>query len=276
MNAPASLLPLVRRLLRGVAIVPDLPTALRLKKENPVLQFATMAGEFISTAGVVFGGSAQSQTESLLGRKLLIGETAAELSRLENEAAALHAKSRANARPASPPRWMRWKSSRRRHQAAHVSQSGSAAQIVLLDHELRAAEEKLRQLQSERTTLEQQTTFADERVAQLEQEFAALTSNVNEEQARQVRRGRRERAGAPARSGNVGVAPIVAPRGRDRAATPRKSAQPTPADGRTRGRIGRNDRRAPRRHRQLRAPSRIADDRNRRKRKPRSKRKARS
>ena len=184
-TAPLSLAPLVRRLLRGVAIVPDLPTALRLKKENPILQFATVAGEFVSAAGIVFGGSAQTQTESLLGRKLLIGETAAELARLQAEASAL-TQSREELRTLVAVVADELEESRRRHQAAHVSQSTSAAQIVLLDHELRAAEEKLRQLQAERTTLEQQTSFADERISQLEQEFATLTQNVNDEQARKI------------------------------------------------------------------------------------------
>ncbi|MEP6810752.1 MAG: AAA family ATPase, partial [Chthoniobacterales bacterium] len=49
----AALAPLVRRLLRGVALVPDLETAVRLKRQHQVLQFATLAGEFVSTAGVV-------------------------------------------------------------------------------------------------------------------------------------------------------------------------------------------------------------------------------
>ncbi len=85
LDAPPALAGLVRRLLRGVAIVRDLETALRLKREHSVLQFATVAGEFISTAGVVFGGSTATVTESLLGRKTLISETAAEVAVLEKE-----------------------------------------------------------------------------------------------------------------------------------------------------------------------------------------------
>ncbi len=184
-TAPPALAPVVRRLLRGVAIVSDLPTALRLKKENPVLQFATIAGEFISTAGVVFGGSTQSQTESLLGRKLLISETAAELSRLENEASA-RAQSREQLRGLAAVATGALEEARRQHQAAHLRQSSSAAQIVLLDHELRAADEKLRQLQNERATLDQQIRLADDRIAQFETEFEALTTNLREEQARQT------------------------------------------------------------------------------------------
>ena len=68
-DAPAALQPLVRRLLRGVVIVSHLEEALKLKRFHPVLQFATLAGEFISTAGIIFGGTTSSQTTSLLGRK---------------------------------------------------------------------------------------------------------------------------------------------------------------------------------------------------------------
>ncbi|MGI8437537.1 MAG: chromosome segregation protein SMC [Chthoniobacterales bacterium] len=184
-SAPVLLQPLVRRLLRGVAIVPDLPTALRLKKENPVLQFATLTGEFISSAGVIFGGSAVSQTESLLGRKLLMAETAAELSRLQSAVASLH-QQRDEMENVLVLASAEVENARHRHQAAHVSQSNSAAQILLLQHEAGAAAEKLRLLQTERTTLEQQINFADDRVAQLEEELVGLTNTANEQHSRKT------------------------------------------------------------------------------------------
>ncbi len=181
-KAPDALMPLVRRLLRGVAIVSDLETAIRLKRDNLVLQFTTLTGEFISTAGVIFGGTANSQTESLLGRKLLISETAVEISRLQTEAAAVHQR-REEMTGLVGAATESLAEARRGHQEAHVSQSNSTAQVLLLQHELRAAGEKLRQLQAERSTLEQQTGFANERVSQLEHEFIALTEAVAEEQS---------------------------------------------------------------------------------------------
>ena len=184
-TAPEALAPLVRRLLRGVAIVPDLTTALALKRTNPVLQFATVAGEFVSTAGVVFGGTANSQTESLLGRKILISETAAELARLQSEGRE-RARRQEELKSVAAIATTALEESRRRHQAAHLGQSSSAAQVLLLQHELRAADEKLRQLQGERATLEQQVGLANERVANLEEETTALTAAVREHQARKL------------------------------------------------------------------------------------------
>ncbi len=184
-TAPDAVAPLVRRLLRGVAIVSDLGTALRLKKENRVLQFATMAGEFVSTAGVVFGGATHNQTESMLGRKLLIGETEVELARLTAESATLQTR-REEVKGLLAMAVGALETARSQHQEAHVSHSSSAARMLLLQHELRATEEKLRLLQNERTTLEQQTTFADEKVAQLEAETASLSSALREQQTQQV------------------------------------------------------------------------------------------
>jgi chromosome segregation protein len=144
-SAPEHLAPLVRRLLRGVAIVPDLDTAVRLKSEHRVLQFATMAGEFVSTAGVVFGGTVSNQTESLLGRKTLISETAAEVARLEQELTFARAR-RDEVRASVESGTAELADARTRHQAAHVSHSNAAAQLMLLSRDVRAAEDRLRQL----------------------------------------------------------------------------------------------------------------------------------
>ncbi|MGI8821454.1 MAG: chromosome segregation protein SMC [Chthoniobacterales bacterium] len=181
-TAPAHFATLVRRLLRGVVLVPDLETALRLKREHAVLQFATIAGEFVSTAGVVFGGTASTAAESLLGRKALISETAAELSLLTGTLAETQAR-REEVKASVDAGRLELDETRARHQAAHLAQSHSAAQLLLLGHELRAAEDRLRQLQNERTTLEQQTGAADGRVGELEHEIGQLSTTLAEQQS---------------------------------------------------------------------------------------------
>src|SRR5947209_1221539 len=184
-SAPEALTPLVRRLLRGVVLVSDLDTAIHLKQQQPVLQFATLAGEFISTAGVIFGGSSNAQSESLLGRKAQIDETAQQLSDQQAALAILEQRLE-QLRTAVSSASAELEEARLRHQAAHLRQSNSAAQILLLSHQLRAAEEKLQQLQTERTTLEQQTTFADSHITQLDEELARLTSTIAEQQTQRT------------------------------------------------------------------------------------------
>src|SRR5439155_16791128 len=53
---PPSLEPLVRQLLGNVVIFSELQHALECKRHEPTLAMATLAGEFISTEGIVFGG----------------------------------------------------------------------------------------------------------------------------------------------------------------------------------------------------------------------------
>ena len=184
-TVPEALATLVRRLLRGVVIVQDLETAVRMKREHPVLQFTTLAGEFISTAGIVFGGSAAVAADSLLGRKSLISETAAEVARLTDELAATHAR-RDEMQGLAQKARTQLDEARVQHQAAHVGQSNSAAQLLLLGHELRAADNRVQQLQTERSTLEQQISVADQRIDELEQELALLSATADEQQGRRA------------------------------------------------------------------------------------------
>src|SRR5205823_5463521 len=68
-KAPDSLAPLVARLLHNVAIFRDLEAALSFKKHGSDCAAATLAGEFISAEGIVFGGSRDASADSLLERK---------------------------------------------------------------------------------------------------------------------------------------------------------------------------------------------------------------
>ena len=76
--------PLMNRLLRDVAIVEDLATALRLKMEHPALCFVTLNGEMLSAHGVIHGGAGKEEAASTLRRE-------AESRKLREEAGLLQA-----------------------------------------------------------------------------------------------------------------------------------------------------------------------------------------
>ena len=73
---------LIGRLLEGVAIVPDLETAFRLKKANPGLAFAARTGEFLGRDGVAHGGATGEASGSALMRR-------SQITTLEREVAGL-------------------------------------------------------------------------------------------------------------------------------------------------------------------------------------------
>jgi chromosome segregation protein len=118
---------------------------------------ATLAGEFISTEGIVFGGSSQVRAASLLERKAQIDDLAKEEVRLAQERDSLHA-GRDDAR--------------------------IALEIASrLQRELSEAERNIDTLRSEKNALEHQLAAADERVAQLEREVKTMRHQLEKEQA---------------------------------------------------------------------------------------------
>ncbi len=84
-DAPEALRPIVTSLLRDVAIVSDLATALELRKQGGHFQYATLGGEFVSADGIIFGGNTSAASESLLGRKAILTDLAKERDALETE-----------------------------------------------------------------------------------------------------------------------------------------------------------------------------------------------
>ena len=71
---------LASRLLKGVVIAENLEAAFRLKSANPELAVATLAGEFISSEGIVRGGqTGESGHQSTLARRAQIAQLDREL-----------------------------------------------------------------------------------------------------------------------------------------------------------------------------------------------------
>jgi len=182
--APRALEPLVRQLLNNVVIFSRLDDAIAAKKDEPTLAMATLDGEFISAAGIVFGGSATVKVDSLLERKARVAALEKELSQCEGQRDVIVQKrdqAKANVATASK----QVDDARSHHQSAHLSHSTSANKISLLQAEEKEAERRIDNYKNEKTTLEQQIESADQRIATLEEELTAARDELAEHEAAQ-------------------------------------------------------------------------------------------
>jgi len=201
-ETPAALAPIVRSLLRDVAIVADLSTALELKKRGGPLQYATLSGEFISADGIIFGGSTVAANDSLLGRKAILTSLARECDSLETERKTL-IETRDRAQEQAEAAIGAVEEARRNHEAAQRNQSQANVEILSAERGVQDAEQKLASLHTEKNTLEQQIRSADERIAELEAELgtqrktfeAELERKSAAERERDQARAQEEEAG---------------------------------------------------------------------------------
>ncbi|PYJ87806.1 MAG: chromosome segregation protein SMC, partial [Verrucomicrobia bacterium] len=184
-DVPAELQTLVGNLLRGVAIVSDLGAALQLKRTVPALHFATLGGEFISAAGIIFGGTAAAASDSMLGRKAIITGLEAECEGLDTERNAAVA-ARDQAKRELETAMSTVEEARRSHESAHEKSSRSGVEILSAERAVGDEERKLAHLENERNTLDQQVGQADDRIAELECELQAGKKDLESEQGLQV------------------------------------------------------------------------------------------
>ena len=171
-KAPDSLAPLVARLLHNVAIFRDLEAALSFKKHGSDCAAATLAGEFISAEGIVFGGSRDASADSLLERKARISVLTAEYGEVRSQRDAL-LQERDAANALFEKAGSEFEETRRQCESADRAQSASDNGILFLERESQESEQKIDQLRSEQTVLAQQIQTADERIAKLEEELAS-------------------------------------------------------------------------------------------------------
>jgi chromosome segregation protein len=184
-DAPEELRTLVRNLLHGVALVSDLGSGLDLKRSEPVLQFATLTGEFISTEGIVFGGTATAASDSMLGRKAIITGLEQEGTALEEQRlAAVRAHAHAQEQVDSATKAV--EEARHSHEAAREKSSQSGVDILSAERAVAELERKSAELETEKKTLDQQVANAEERIATLNRELEADRSNLENEQSLQV------------------------------------------------------------------------------------------
>jgi chromosome segregation protein len=153
--APQPLEPLVRQLLGNIAVFPDLEQALECKQGEPALAMATLAGEYVSAEGIVFGGSTEVRAASLLERKAEIADLVKEETALVKERDAMCVKR---------------------------DEAKTAVEIAMrLQREVSEAGRKIDTLQSEKAALERQVATADERIAQLERELQSVRDQLAKE-----------------------------------------------------------------------------------------------
>jgi chromosome segregation protein len=182
--APRAIESLVRQLLGGVVIFSKLDDALAAKKDEPTLAMATLDGEFVSAAGIVFGGSSSVKVDSLLERKARVAaleKEETETSRQRDVFIQRRDEAKSNVETAS----RQLEQARAESQAAHLSHSTSANKISLLQSEEKEAERKIDNLKSDQTTLKQQIEAADQRVAELEEELNSARDELAEHEAAQ-------------------------------------------------------------------------------------------
>ncbi len=182
--APRALEAVIRQLLSGVVIFAKLDQALACKKEEPTLAMATLEGEFLSTEGILFGGSSTVKPASLLERRARVATLEKEETECTSQREVLIQKrdqARANVQTAS----RQLDEARAQHQAAHLSHSTSANKISLLQAEEKEAERKIDNFKSEKTTLEQQIEAAGQRLDELEAELNGARDELAEYEAEQ-------------------------------------------------------------------------------------------
>ncbi len=182
-RAPAELEPVVRRLLGKVALVSDLEQAQKLKQDFPALAFATLGGELISTAGVIYGGRVNEEGHSLFARKAQIASLTLEHKALLDEQQILR-KKREEIQDQLETAVAQLEHFRTEHQAARDVHSATALQITAIDRDLHEACRKADALDWERATLDQQMASSAERIANLESEAAQQRAFLEEERER--------------------------------------------------------------------------------------------
>ncbi len=155
LTAPQPLEPLVRQLLGNIAVFPDLEHAIECKQGEHALAMATLAGEYVSAEGIVFGGSTEVRAASLLERKAKIADLVKEETALLKERDAMYVKR---------------------------DEAKTAVEIAMrLQREVSEAGRKIDNLQSEKAALERQVAMADERIAHLERELQSVRDQLAKE-----------------------------------------------------------------------------------------------
>ena len=193
-NAPEPLQPLVHGLLHNVIIFAERGQAIDFKRTRPEFSVATLEGEFISSPGIIFGGSNGQQESSLLERKARITILTSEHSVLTAQRNTLRQK-RDETRNSVETAERRLEEARAKYRTADLARSALGNTVAVCQRESEETSRKIDSLVSEKTTLIQQIQAADARIAELEKELATVQDEIAERQ-RQHEHGEKTRQAA--------------------------------------------------------------------------------
>ncbi|MGH8101652.1 MAG: hypothetical protein ACREIW_10165, partial [Chthoniobacterales bacterium] len=185
LQAPESLGLITRQLLHKVALFENLESALAARKTRNDIAAATLAGEFISREGVLFGGSSEIAADSLLERKARVTILEKEDSELTQACTTLR-KERDDTKGHVEKATQAFEEARVRFEHAGRDQTASESRVQFLDRELSEIERKIDSFRSEHATLTQQIAAADERIAELEAQLASGRDQLGDQQTQQT------------------------------------------------------------------------------------------
>ncbi len=170
----------VARVLEGVVIVENLETAFRLKREYPMLAFATRAGEFLSRDGIAYGGggSEGEVSASALLRRSQIAALDQELVTLREEEARL-ATARDAAAAAVEEASGQLKRKREELQQAQSILATAQGDDRLAAREFQETGRRQESLVKEITTLEAQLKQLEEQSATDQAQLEQVTQELN-------------------------------------------------------------------------------------------------
>lgn len=162
----------IERLLEKVLIVPDLATALRLRKDHGDVVFATKQGELLGSEGIVSGGAAGEGNVSVLERQNEVRDLESEVTGLAQSEEEL--RNRVTHLESEVVRLQEEvESARERLQRHKVEMSTLQGELSLATRELEGVETKLESVRWERGDLESREQSATEGRSTLEQELFA-------------------------------------------------------------------------------------------------------
>ncbi len=167
----------MERLLDKVLIVPDMATALRLRRQFAGIHFATLAGEWVGAEGVIRGGAAGDAGTSVLELRNEARKLATEVESLEGSDQTLRAKV-ADLASRLEQAHADLETSRERLQRQKVALSTRQGEFSLAKREVENFESKLEHLRWERGELEARERSAAEGRESMESELVAARDRL--------------------------------------------------------------------------------------------------